>query len=89
LSHIGFYSSEKITISQRNFDPSTRTLRKYDRSDAMDEEDTVEKNVAGVAEEVIAAHEETRAQELVGSSSFLNPHTSPSHVPSGLNQHST
>jgi len=30
----------------------------------VDEEDTVEKNVAGLAEKVIAAHEETRVQEL-------------------------
>jgi len=30
----------------------------------MNEEDTVERNVAGIAEDVIAAHEETRVQEL-------------------------
>lgn len=59
------YSSERVTISQRNFDPLTRTLRKFDRSEAIDENDTLEKNVAGVVEKVIAAHEETRVQELV------------------------
>jgi len=31
----------------------------------MEEEDTVEKAVAGLAEKVVAAHEETRVQELV------------------------
>jgi hypothetical protein len=36
----------------------------------MDEEDTVEKNVEGLAEKVIKAHEETRVQELVGNSVF-------------------
>ena len=72
--HLSYYSSDIVTISQRNFDPLTRTLRKYDRSDAVNEGDTVEKNVVGVADQIIAAHEETRVQELVGIKSirFLN-----------------
>jgi coiled-coil domain-containing protein 12 len=59
-------SSESVSISQRNFDPLTRTLRKRDRADAENEDDTVEKDVSGLAQEIIAGHEEQRAQELVG-----------------------
>ena len=47
-------------------------MRKHDRSDAMNEEDTVEKNVSGLVEKVIAAHEETRVQELVGVPLYLS-----------------
>jgi hypothetical protein len=55
-----------IELPHRNFDPATRTLRKHNAADAMDE-DTVEKKVEGLAERVIAEHEEKRAQELVRS----------------------
>ncbi|KZT39724.1 mRNA splicing factor [Sistotremastrum suecicum HHB10207 ss-3] len=56
-------SSEPVTISQRNFDPVSRTLRKHAAAeDAI--EDTVEKDVAGLAEKIIAEDEERRAQEL-------------------------
>ncbi|KZS88360.1 mRNA splicing factor [Sistotremastrum niveocremeum HHB9708] len=48
---------------QRNFDPVSRTLRKHAAAeDAI--EDTVEKDVAGLAERIIAEDEERRAQEL-------------------------
>jgi cwf18 pre-mRNA splicing factor len=50
-------------LKQRNFDPETRTLRKRDPTDAL--EDTVEKNVEGVAEQIIAEDAERRQQELV------------------------
>lgn len=55
---------DEPVIKNRNFDPTTRTLRKHDRTED-DTEDTVEKNVDGLAEEIIAEDEERRAQELV------------------------
>lgn len=51
-------------IKNRNFDPTSRTLRKHAKED-VDMEDTVEKDVAGMAEKIIAEDEERRAQELV------------------------
>ncbi|KII89123.1 hypothetical protein PLICRDRAFT_124305 [Plicaturopsis crispa FD-325 SS-3] len=50
-------------IKNRNFDPTSRTLRKHAKED-VDMEDTVEKDVAGMAEKIIAEDEERRAQEL-------------------------
>lgn len=50
-------------FKQRNFDPETRTLRKHAQDDET--EDTVEKQVEGLAEKIIAEDEERRAQELV------------------------
>ncbi|RDB21401.1 Coiled-coil domain-containing protein 12 [Hypsizygus marmoreus] len=55
--------SEPI-IKNRNFDPESRTLRKYDPKNDVIMEDTVEKDVAGLAEKIIAEDEERRAQEL-------------------------
>ena len=52
-------------ISTRNFDPETRTLRKRTADDDVDMEDTVEKNIAGLAEAIVAEDEAKRAQELV------------------------
>ncbi|KAF9514460.1 hypothetical protein BS47DRAFT_1343021 [Hydnum rufescens UP504] len=49
-------------FKQRNFDPETRTLRKHAQDD--EPEDTVEKQVEGLAEKIIAEDEERRAQEL-------------------------
>ncbi|KAG8904511.1 hypothetical protein FRB99_001644 [Tulasnella sp. 403] len=46
----------------RNFDPETRTLKKHVKYDELD--DTVEKNVEGLAERIIAEDEERRQQEL-------------------------
>ena len=57
-----FRSSEPL-IKTRNFDPVSRTVKK--RSDDVDMDDTVEKNVEGLAERVIAEDEERRKQELV------------------------
>ncbi|SCV67056.1 BQ2448_5702 [Microbotryum intermedium] len=45
----------------RNYDPTTGTARKHARTDELD---TVEKQVEGLADEVIARDEATRAQEL-------------------------
>lgn len=55
-----------MRLKQRNFDPETRTLRKRDAKDTL--EDTVEKNVEGVAEQIIAEDAERRQQELVRTS---------------------
>ncbi|KAF8512279.1 mRNA splicing factor [Gautieria morchelliformis] len=49
-------------LKGRNFDPETRTLRKRDPVDGL--EDTVERNVEGVAEQIIAEDVERRQQEL-------------------------
>lgn len=74
------FSSEprpEHVISTRNFDPETRTLRK--RTTADDDaqmEDTVEKNVAGLAEAIVAEDEAKRAEELVRLLQLLCPHPS-------------
>ncbi|GLB34729.1 putative cwf18 pre-mRNA splicing factor [Lyophyllum shimeji] len=49
-------------LKGRNFDPESRTLRKRDPTNDL--EDTVEKNVDGLAETIIAEDEQRRAQEL-------------------------
>ncbi|KAK0500660.1 mRNA splicing factor [Armillaria luteobubalina] len=51
-------------IKNRNFDPESRTLKKRARQEDVEMEDTVEKNVEGVAEQIIAEDEQRRAQEL-------------------------
>ncbi|KAJ3559319.1 hypothetical protein NP233_g11295 [Leucocoprinus birnbaumii] len=48
----------------RNFDPESRTLKKRTRDDDVDMEDTVEKNVAGLAERIIQEDKVRQAQEL-------------------------
>ncbi len=52
-------------IKSRNFDPESRTLKKRSRQEDVEMEDTVEKNVEGIAEKIIAEDEQKRAQELV------------------------
>ncbi|KAI6045534.1 mRNA splicing factor [Pisolithus marmoratus] len=47
----------------RNFDPETRTLRKHALNGAITE-DTLEKDVDGMAEKIIVQDEEQRAEEL-------------------------
>ncbi|KAI0256866.1 cwf18 pre-mRNA splicing factor-domain-containing protein [Lactifluus subvellereus] len=49
-------------LSNRNFDPQTRTLRK--RQADVEMEDTLEHNVQGLAEQIIAEDEAKRAQDL-------------------------
>ncbi|KAL4067725.1 cwf18 pre-mRNA splicing factor-domain-containing protein [Scleroderma citrinum] len=50
-------------LLNRNFDPETRTLRKNIRNGAITE-DTLEKDVEGMAEMLIEEDEKQRAQEL-------------------------
>ncbi|KAG8733708.1 hypothetical protein FRC11_003863 [Ceratobasidium sp. 423] len=49
-------------IKQRNFDPNARKVIK--KKDVAEEEDTIEKQVAGLADMIIADDEEKRDQEL-------------------------
>ncbi|KAG5338181.1 Coiled-coil domain-containing protein 12 [Termitomyces sp. T112] len=49
-------------VKNRNFDPESRTVRKRNPLDPT--EDTVENNVEGLAEKIIAEDEVRRAQEL-------------------------
>jgi len=50
-------------LANRNFDPKTRTLRKHQAN--VDMKDTLEHNVKGLAERIIAEDEAKRAQDLV------------------------
>ncbi|CAA7271489.1 unnamed protein product [Cyclocybe aegerita] len=50
-------------IKTRNFDPESRTLKKHTQDDVV-MQDTVENQVAGLAEQIIADDEKRRAQEL-------------------------
>ncbi|KAF9246427.1 cwf18 pre-mRNA splicing factor-domain-containing protein [Melanogaster broomeanus] len=50
-------------LLNRNFDPDTRTLRKHTQNGALTE-DTVEKDVEGMAEKIMVEDEQRRAQEL-------------------------
>lgn len=52
-------------IKSRNFDPETRTLKKRGNDEDLEMEDTVEKNIEGLAEQIIKEDAEKRAQELV------------------------
>jgi len=49
-------------LTNRNFDPETRTLRKH--KTAAEPEDTIEHNVKGLAEQILAEDEAKRAQDL-------------------------
>ncbi|KAF5358521.1 hypothetical protein D9756_001364 [Leucocoprinus leucothites] len=48
----------------RNFDPESRTIKKHTRDDDVEMEDTVERNVAGLAERIIQEDKARQAQEL-------------------------
>jgi len=65
--HLCFCNSSNVrshfTFKQRNFDPETRQLRNRERDDAG--EDTVEKAVEGLAEDILREDEEKRKEELV------------------------
>jgi len=54
--------TEEPILANRNFDPETRTLRKHQANVEM--EDTLEHNVKGLAERIIAEDEAKRAQDL-------------------------
>ncbi|WVN89598.1 uncharacterized protein L203_104825 [Cryptococcus depauperatus CBS 7841] len=51
-----------FAFKQRNYDPETRNIRKRETGDAGD--DTVEKAVEGLAEQIIKEHEEKNKEEL-------------------------
>ncbi|KAH9180718.1 mRNA splicing factor [Lactarius sanguifluus] len=53
---------DESVLTNRNFDPQTRTLRKHQTTAEL--EDTIEHNVKGLAEQIIAQDEAKRAQEL-------------------------
>lgn len=57
-------------IKNRNFDPDSRTLRKHTNDDVV-MQDTVEVQVKGLAEQILAEDEKLRAQELVRFTTFL------------------
>lgn len=59
----GGSTSGTFTFKQRNFDPETRQARVRVAGEA--EENTVEKEVEGLAEAIVAEDEERRAEELV------------------------
>ena len=59
-----FLSVAQPLIKNRNFDPESRTLKKLTQND-VEMEDTVETQVKGLAEQIIADDENRRAQELV------------------------
>lgn len=54
--------ADQPILANRNFDPQTRTLRKH--KTAVESEDTIEHNVKGLAEQIIAQDEAQRAQDL-------------------------
>lgn len=56
-----------FTFKQRNFDPETRQMRAREGAG----EDTVEKAVEGLAEEIVKEDEARRAEELVSCSKRL------------------
>ncbi|KAI0317582.1 mRNA splicing factor [Amylostereum chailletii] len=55
--------TQEAVLTMRNFDPETRTLRKRNPND-METADTVEKDVEGLSEKIVAEDEERRAQDL-------------------------
>jgi len=59
-------------IKNRNFDPESRTLKKLTKDD-VEMEDTVETQVKGLAEQIIADDEKRRAQELVRDTKLTVP----------------
>lgn len=52
-------------IKERNFDADARKVRK--KKDVSEEDDTVEKQIAGLADMIIADDEVKREQELVST----------------------
>ncbi|KAG2061580.1 mRNA splicing factor [Suillus hirtellus] len=55
-------NGDSVLLS-RNYDPETRTLKKHSKNDVLTT-DTVEKDIEGVAEKILAEDERQRAQEL-------------------------
>lgn len=74
LIYFAEYSRLSLSVAQpliknRNFDPESRTLKKLTHDD-VEMEDTVETQVKGLAEQIIADDENRRAQELVRNTKF-------------------
>ncbi len=71
LGHLNWRLDHSISpepvIKNRTFDPETRTLKKHTAGDDVEMEDTVEKKVEGLAEQIITEDAEKRAQDLVRS----------------------
>ena len=57
-------SAEEGVVKHRTYDPDTKTLKKH-ATDGDVEMDTVEKNIEGLAEQIIEEDAERRAQELL------------------------
>ncbi|KAI0807891.1 mRNA splicing factor [Fomes fomentarius] len=59
-------ASEEVepVIKHRSFDPTTRTLKKRTHDEDVEMDDTVEHQVDGLAEKIIAEDAERRAQDL-------------------------
>ncbi|OCH88191.1 mRNA splicing factor [Obba rivulosa] len=55
-------AEDEPVIKHRLFDPETRTLKKHEEDVEM--EDTVEKNVEGLAQQIIAEDAQRREQDL-------------------------
>ncbi|KAI0707867.1 mRNA splicing factor [Earliella scabrosa] len=51
-------------VKHRSFDPATRTLKKHTNDEDIEMDDTVEHQVDGLAEKIIAEDAERRAQDL-------------------------
>lgn len=62
-SNMSFVCRTHFALKQRNYDPETRGFRK--RETGEEGEDTVEKAVEGLAEQIIKEDEEKRNEELV------------------------
>ena len=79
----------ELLIKNRNFDPKTRTLKKRGNDEDVEMEDTVEKNVEGLAEQIIEEDTEKRAQELVRTLVALSNGISLRNMRTGSFQHCT
>lgn len=64
-SHNNRVENTEPLVKNRNFDPKTRTLKKRGNDEDVEMEDTVEKDVEGLAEQIIEDDASKRAQELV------------------------
>lgn len=64
-----FVCRTHFALKQRNYDPETRGFRK--RETGEEGEDTVEKAVEGLAEQIIKEDEEKRNEELVCFNLYL------------------
>lgn len=77
----------ELLIKNRNFDPTTRTLKKRGNDEDVEMEDTVEKDVEGLAEQIIAEDTGKRAQELVRTLATLSNDVSLRNARTGSFQH--